>query len=45
MSIEFRERPTLEHVFQLEVRKSGPSSAMCAATRGGDSLRGADVDR
>ena len=23
MSIEFRERPTLEHVFQLEVRKSG----------------------
>lgn len=23
MSIEFRERPTMEHVFQLEVRKSG----------------------
>ncbi len=23
MSIEFRERPTLEHVFQLEVRNSG----------------------
>ena len=23
MSIEFRERPTLEHVFQLEVRDSG----------------------
>jgi hypothetical protein len=23
MSIEFRERPTMEHAFQLEVRKSG----------------------
>ena len=23
LSIEFRERPTLEHLFQLEVRKSG----------------------
>jgi hypothetical protein len=23
VSIEFRERPTMEHVFQLEVRKAG----------------------
>jgi len=35
MSIEFRERPTLEHVFQLEVWKSGALIGHIRRDRGG----------
>jgi len=33
MSIDFRERPTQEHNFQLEVRKAGGSWATYAEVR------------
>jgi hypothetical protein len=46
MSIEFRERPTMEHFFQLEVRKSGAlighirydANGFCQYSRGSDNL-------